>query len=255
MKKLSTRFFTLIAMLTFLGLAYPLRTSGQGIEVVPTPLYRFEVSYWDGGHLLTGYYQEGPANGYSYDPIPYPSVDGLGIYVPPPGYVPGANSGLVPLHRWTVIQDGWRTHYYYSTYYTEQPSDRYYNGIAGYVYPPGTESIFVPGTIQGVFPLHQLSVFYSSDLGFWNGYGGFAVPGNQYFELPPDRSGRSSYGYQGIICALPPANNSLYAKPFGPSGGGGSGGENSGCNPPSSSLNACQHNGGWWDYDLCQCQY
>lgn len=251
MKKLSARFFILIAMLTFLCLASP-QASGQSIEVVPTPLYRFEVSESDGGHLLTGYYQEGPANGYSYDPITYPNVDGLGIYMPPSGYVPVENSGLVPLHRWTVIQNGWRTHYYYSTYYTEQPSDRYYNGIAGYVYPPGTQNIFVFGTSQGFFPLHQLSVFYSQDLGFWNGYGGFVFPGNQYFESPPD----SSYGYQGIICALPPANNSLYVKAFVlSSGGSGGGGENSGCNPPSSSLNACQHNGGWWDYDLCQCQY
>jgi len=27
------------------------------------------------------------------------------------------------------------------------------------------------------------------------------------------------------------------------------------CNPSSGDLNACQRNGGWWDYDVCYCAY
>jgi hypothetical protein len=273
MKKKFAHFFVFITLLMIFGFAASPRASGQTVSVAPTALYRFEVSYWDGGHLLTGIYQEGPANGYSFDPINYPSFDGLGIYVPPPGYTPDPSSGLVPLHRWTVIQNGWRTHYYYSTYYTQQPPDRFYNGIAGWVFPPGTTYFFNPAFVQQYFALHQLSVFYSTDLGFWNGYGGDVYPGNGYFEPAPDRPGKSPYVYQGIICALPPTAvdpqfpqpppvggvGSVYAVTFfppppppPPPPGGGSGGS---CNASQTMRNACAHLGGWWDDESCSCQY
>jgi hypothetical protein len=252
MKRTLVRLCLLAALPIIIGLAIAPKTAAQNVLVNPTPLYRFEVSYWDGGHLLTGVYLEGPANGYTYDPIPYPRIDGLGIYVPPPGYtpLPGSFPGtqLVPLHRWTVIEDGWRTHYYYSTYYTDQPANRYYNGIAGWVFPPNTSQAVVPGALP--INLYPLSVFYSSDLGFWNGAA--SIP---EVDFPPNREGRDPYHFQGLICYLPPmdAAGALTAV-FAPPGGGG-GNNNGDCNPPSSSLNACQHNGGWWNYDTCQCEY
>jgi hypothetical protein len=257
MRKLSTRFFAAVVLLVLVGISFSGRASAQTVLVGPTPLYRFEVSYWDGGHLLTGIYLEGPANGYTYDPITYPSVDGLGIYVPPPGYVPVRSSflanQLVPLYRWTVIQDGWRTHYYYSTYYTDQPPDRIFNGVAGWVFPVNVFETIVPGALPiGLYPL---SVYYSTDLGFWNGSG--VPPGPN--EPPPNRPGKEPYYLQneGLICNLPPASlGTFLAVPFEPPGGGGNpGGNNGDCNPPSSSVNACQHNGGWWNYDTCECEY
>jgi hypothetical protein len=258
MKKLSTHFFAAIALLVLVGFAFSQQANAQIVQVAPTPLYRFEVSYWDGGHLLTGVYLEGPANGYSYDPIPFPSNDGLGIYVPPPGYepLPGFFPGapLVPLYRWTVIEDGWRTHYYYSIYYTDQPSNRYFNGIAGWVFQPNVTQATLGGFGPGQVPLYPLSVWYSSDLGFWNGYGG--VP--ESADPPPNREGRSPYGFQGWICRLPPMSEAgILAVPFAPpgGGGGGGGGNNGDCNPPQSTLNACQHNGGWWNYEGCYCEY
>src|SRR3954451_11928489 len=200
MKTKLKRLVFYLTLVAIFGVAAPPQVGGQSSPVIvqPTRVYRFEVSYWDGGHLLTGIYSEGPANNYTFEPASI-SVQGfgyLGMYVPPPGYTPDPSSGLIPLHRWTVIQDGWRTYYYYSVYYSNPGSDYHYNGIAGWVFPPQTT--------QSRFglPLTQLSVFYSQDLGFWNGYGGI---GFGYVEQPPNRPGKRSYVYQGVIAALPPA--------------------------------------------------
>jgi len=243
------------------GVASVPLASGQAgqIAVQPTALYRFEVSYWDGGHLLTSNYQEGTANGYTFDPFNYPTFDGLGIYVPPSGYTPAPSTGLVALHRWTVIQGGWRTYFYYSTYYASHGSDYHYNGIAGWVFTPGRTSITNPAFVQPL-PLHQLSVWYSQDLGFWNGYGTY--PGN-YVEPPPNRSGKNPYYDQGVIAALPPACvdpqfpqppppggvGCVYAMPFNPPPPPPT------CNASQSTKNKCAQLGGWWDDETCSCQY
>jgi hypothetical protein len=262
MRKNFTRFVLTILFTTF-AFAGGLRASGQTAHVLPTTLYRFEVSPFDGGHLLTGHFEEGPANSYTYDPIARDGLYALGIYVPPFGYTPDPSSGLVPLYRWTVIQDGWRTHYYYSTYYTQQPADRYFNGIAGYVFPPGTTSRFGIG-------LQQLSVYYSTDLGFWNGLGS---PGYGFVESPPNRPYRSPYVDQGIIAACPPAvwdptlepnigpptgtpwDVIFYAPGSAPGSGGDDGGTPPSCQPSSGQMNACTRFGGTWDYESCSCQY
>jgi hypothetical protein len=270
MKKLFARLFLYLALLTICGVAVTPCASGQTVSVEPTAIYRFRVSYWDGGTLLTGFFNEGTANGYSFDQEIFAPGDGaLGMYVPPPGYLPDPAAGLVPLHRWTVIQNGWRTHYYYSTYYASHGSDYYYNGIAGWVYPPGT-------TVSPRFglPLHQLTIFYSQDLGFW--YGGSDYPNSNFVEPPPAHSSEQrDYFYQGLIAALPPK---ILDPQFPPTpnpfqfptiwavqfhapdappgdGGGGSGGNSNSCNPSSGTVNACQHNGGLWDYDTCTCEY
>jgi len=64
-------------------------------------------------------------------------------------------SGQVPLYRWST-----RKGFYYSTYYTAHSGDDYvYGGIAGYVWPAGSN--------QG-YPLYQ---FYSQEYGhFYTNY-------------------------------------------------------------------------------------
>jgi hypothetical protein len=261
MKKNFARLFISLALFTIFGVAAAPRASGQQnpVFVVPTPFYRFQVSYWDGGHLLTGYFGEGTANNYTYDPINYPTSDGLGIYVPPSGYTPDPASGLVPLHRWAVIQNGWRTYFYYSTYYASYGGDYHYNGIAGYVFAPGRTSTINPFSGQSL-PLHQLSVWYSQDLGFWNGYGSYGY--SSYVEPPPNRSGKQPYYDQGIIAALPPGcpqpnpPGSIGCGPYTirfdpppPPPPPGS------CNTPQFIKNKCVQQGGWWDDETCECQY
>jgi hypothetical protein len=267
-KKKFVRPFFYLALFTIFGVASAPRASGQtGPQFVgPTTLYRFQVSYWDGGHLLTGWYSEGPANNYTYDPMNSPFLNGLGIYLPPAGYTPDPASGLVPLHRWLVIEDGWRTYFYYSTGYIDTTGTNYhYQGITGYVYPPGmTQS---PSGLE----LYQLSVFYSQDLGYWNGFGGGGGNNFNFTEDPPNRPGKLPYVYHGSACSMPfsfynpqfppspnPGQPSIgmvlfYPPPPPPSGGGGSGGGS--CTPPQGAVGACQHNGGWWDYESCQCEY
>ena len=260
MKKRFAHLFAFSAALILMGPWMTARVSAQDCAI-PSTFYRFVVSPYDGGHLLTGYYPEGPANGYPWDGgLVNPGSAWLGIYFHPNnGNVPDPASGLVPLYRWTVIQDGWRTHYYYSTYYTQQPSDRYFNGIAGYVFPPSQTNYLGIG-------LRPLAIWYSSQRGFWYGYESVPAGNPGFQEQPP----HWSYNYQGVIANLPPAvwdyqfpPSPSTGPPIGssvwticfvqPSGGGGGGGGE--CNVPQSTVNACQHNGGWWDYDVCQCQY
>ena len=269
MKKNFLRLLLCLSLFTIFESATASRAGAQTVPqiVQPTTLFRFAVSPWDGGHLLTGWHTEGPANGYTSDPISAPGA-GLGIYLPPAGWTPAPGSGLVPLHRWLVIQDGWRTYFYYSTGYVDLTgTDYHYQGIAGYVFPPGMTQ-----TPSG-YPLHQLSVFYSQDLGYWNGYGAI---GYGFVESPPSHSSyQANYIYHGIACAMPAAlynpqisfppfytfNPSvldvLFYPPAPPPGGNGEGdgGSASGCTTPQGAAGACQHNGGWWDYETCTCEY
>lgn len=268
MKKFA-RLFVYLTLFTVFGVASAPRASAQTepVFVRPTALYRFQVSYSDGGHLLTTNYQEGAANNYSFDPFYYPTFDGLGIYVPPSGYTPDPAAQLRPLYRWLVVQNGWRVYYYYSTYYASHGSGYYYQGIVGYVYQPGRTSFFHPAFTQPL-PLHQLSVYYSQDLGFWNGYGSYGY--SSYVEPPPNRSGKRPYYNQGIIAALPPAcDDPQFPQPPPPG--------SIGCGPyvvrfdpppppppppPPGSCTAspamkskCVQFGGWWDEESCSCQY
>ena len=101
----------------------------------------------------------------------------MGIYVPPSGYTPDPSSGLVPLHRWLVIQDGWRNYYYYSTVLSFHGSDYHYQGIQGYVFPTGTTQF------RG-FELTKMSSWYSQSHGYWNGTG-VPVADAGFFIEPP----------------------------------------------------------------------
>ena len=141
MLKNFTRLFFYLTLFTVFGVIYftPRRSTNRSIGVVPTALYRFQISYWDGGHLLTHFYNEGAANGHPDDTFIHPVLNcPMGIYRPPDGYTPDPSTGLVRLHRWRVVQSGWRVYYYYSTYFSQHGSDYHYEGVAGWVFPPGT---------------------------------------------------------------------------------------------------------------------
>ncbi len=265
MKKNFVRCFHYLALIVLFAVAASLQANGQSnpVSVTPTTLYRFLISSSDGGYLLTGIYQEGVANNYFFQgPIFAPGDGPLGLYIPPSGYTPAPASGLVPLHRWLVIQDGWRNYYYFSTFYSTQGSDYHYQGIAGYVFPPGTTShqftgIDGNGQANVTVSLHQLSVFYSQNYGYWNGYG---ASGFGFVESPPN----GTYAYHGNLCAvinaldntqnpLPPSSvphvwDVLFYPPPPP--------------PPPPPCDAsqaikakCAQLGGWWDDETCSCQY
>jgi hypothetical protein len=264
MKKSLTRLFCCIVLLTGLITLLPESSKGQSaqpVTVKPTEIYRFVVSYNDGGFLLTGIFQEGVANNYSPPDLPLRANRSIfayaGMYIPPSGYTPDPAVGLVPLHRWTVIQNGWRTHYYYSTYYTQQPPDRYYNGIAGYVFPPGTT------TFRGM-ELTQMSVWYSQSYGFWNGTGVSPADAGYFIEQPPN----GSFVFQGDICAMPGAEvGTRYPPPpnqqpptifdvtFYPPPPPPPPPPPGSCNVSQATRNACAHNGGWWNDETCSCEY
>jgi hypothetical protein len=254
MNKLFTRLFFSLALLTGLFTLMPASSQGQSTQPVivrPTEIYRFVISFSDGGYLLTGNFQEGVANGYTPEQLPLRANRGnfaySGLYMPPPGYTPDPSVGLVPLHRWLVIQSGWRNYYYYSTYYSALGGDYHYQGIAGYVFPPGT------ATFRGQ-PLSQMSTWYSQLYGYWNGVG--VIPGDAgfYIEPPP----HSSYAFHGAICAMPGAVTGtryppspfvptifdvfFYPPPPPPS-----------CNPTQEQ--ACYDNGGNWNSTNCTCSY
>ena len=263
MVKNFTRLFLYLTLLTVLGVisAHDARAQTDPIIVQPTAIYRFQISYWDGGHLLTHVFNEGAANGHTFDPFNQPNFDGLGIYRPPDGYTADPSTGLVRLHRWRVVQSGWRVYYYYSTYFAEHGSDYHYEGVAGWVFPPGTLSTFQP--FIGELPLHQLSIWYSTDLGFWYGYGVF--PFN--YEQPPNRPGKNDYLPQGIIASLPPT---CIDPQFGPTPGGGVCFYGMRFNPPpapppppppgtcsasQATKSKCAQLGGSWSDETCTCEY
>src|SRR5262245_50751262 len=203
MKNRFMRLFICLALFACVAVVASPPVGGQSGAVIvqPTRVYRFIMSQSEKGVLLTGIFSEGVANGFAFDlvAINFAAAGYLGMYVPPPGYTPDPSSGLVPLHRWTVMEHG-RAYCYFSTYFTSYGINYYYNGIAGWVFPPGTTQVNINGL--ATVELHQLSVFYSQDVGYWYGYGG--TPGFNYVEQPPpiDNDFRP-YAYHGNAAALP----------------------------------------------------
>ena len=145
------------------------------IEVSSVYLYRFKISPSNLGYLLTPIYNEGAGHGYSFDRTI------ASIYPIIGGYSPDPSAGLVPLHQWTVIQNG-RAYTYYSTQYGNYGSNYHYDGSRGYVFPPGS------GTVG------EIRSYYSSSKGFF--HGGVFVPG----DLPVQNAG---YNYQGVVASTP----------------------------------------------------
>jgi hypothetical protein len=199
-KKSFVRIFCCIVLLTGLLNISPVTSKGQSpqpVTVRPTEIYRFMVSFSDGGFLLTGNFQEGVNSGYLSEALAMRMNRGnfisMGIYVPPNGYTPDPSSGLVPLHRWLVIQDGWRNYYYYSTVLSFHGSDYHYQGIQGYVFPAGTTHF------RG-HELTKMSSWYSQDHGYWNGTGIPGADAGFFIELPPNHL--SGYVFQGQVCSV-----------------------------------------------------
>lgn len=262
MKKSLVRLFCCIVLLTGLITLMPESSKGQSSQPVivrPTELYRFTISFSDGGYLLTGSWAEGLAWGFTPDPIPVRGsrTGNLGIYLPPPGYTPDPASGLVPLHRWLVIQDGWRNYFYYSTYFSNLGGDYHYHGIQGYVFPPGQ------ATFRG-FPLSQLSSFYSQSYGYWNGGGALPDDVGFFIEQPP----HASFVFHGKVCAMtgaavgtrfpPPPGQpgpTIFDVFFFPPAPPPPPPPPSSCNASQTMINRCAQLGGWWDNETCRCEY
>jgi hypothetical protein len=178
----------LVLLLSGFALPRPAVGQQQPVWVFPQELYRFLISPNDLGYSLSALYQESIRDGFYYDGI-------VGsIYRPPAGYTPDPASGLVPLHRWIIVEDGWRVYTHHTTYPLTPPRNYTYGGILGYVFPPTTTShTFESGVTAS---LTQMSMWYSQDYGVFNGRG---APGYGSYELPPHRS----FVYQGVIAAMP----------------------------------------------------
>jgi Putative metal-binding motif len=179
----------LVLLLSGLTLPRPAVGQQQPIWVSPQELYRFLISPSDLGYSLSALYQESLRDGFYYNGI-------VGsIYRPPAGYTPDPASGLVPLHRWIIVEGGWRVYTHHTTYPLTPPSNYTYGGILGYVFPPTTTShTFDSGVTAS---LTQMSMWYSQSYGVFNGRG---APGYGSYEFPPN----SSFAYQGVIAAMPP---------------------------------------------------
>lgn len=235
-----------LCLLVLTGLSMALPILGQSpVSVAPQELYRFRISNTDLGYSLSALYAQSLQDGLIYD-----GVVGS-IYRPPTGYTPDPASGLVPLYRWTVVENGWRVYTYHSIYYAAHPSNYTYNGILGYVFPPATAQSAARGL---------LSQWYSQSYGVFNGRG---APGYLGFEYPP----HSSFVYQGSIAAMglavsgtrpdfctDPAtsiycvdpfitnlNVTFYPPPPAPT-----------CNP--NQRQSCLDNGGTWNASTCTCR-
>lgn len=102
------RFTTLFLAFALLAVILPLTVlqanaqfqSPSYTEVNPTQLYRFRIPGGNLGYILTTEWTEGTRNNFIYQKIMG------GVYVPPSGYTPDPASGLVPLYRWNVLQNG-----------------------------------------------------------------------------------------------------------------------------------------------------
>jgi hypothetical protein len=263
MKRILVRLFCTIALFAGFVSLIPTGVQGQAPQqaiVQPTELYRFNVSASDGGFLLTGSWQEGLAWGYNQPLAPMQMNRGnfawMGIYVPPgPGWTPDPSAGLVPLHRWLVIQDGWRNYYYYSTFFSQHGSDYYYHGIQGYVLPANQT------TFRGT-PVTKLSSWYSQSYGYWNGTGAPVADAGFFIELPP----HSSYAFHGTICTVPGAITStrfptppvfptnwdvVFFAPQPPPPPP----PPPPCSASQSLINKCYQLGGMWNSEGCYCEY
>ena len=167
---------------------------GQGpLFLPPHELYKFHMGSTN-GYYYTPWYSQGAAY-YSYQgPIGSGASTGTtaGIYPnPQQGYTPDPASGLLPLYQFTVIQ-GFRSYIHFSLSSSGQGSGYYFNGIAGYVYPPST-------TVDPLFgmPTVKVSAWYSQSRGYWYG---LKEPADGIYEHPPAGQG---YQFHGVPFRLP----------------------------------------------------
>jgi hypothetical protein len=152
-------------------------------------------------------------------------------------------------------------YYYYSTYFAQLGSDYHYEGVAGWVFPPGIQRIPTNGA-----PLAPLAIWYSTDLGYWYEFRIFL---DQTAEFPPNRSGKNNYVPQGQIASLPPACINpqfpsqvapgaeclTYVVPFNPPPPPPPPPPPGSCNAGAGIKGKCGQLGGTWDDESCTCQY
>jgi hypothetical protein len=265
MRNFVLRFLMCLVLLPLLSIALGQAAQGQSsgpIAVSPTALYRFRISDTDRGYFYTPSYQQGINAGYIFEG---PMDDGtgaiMGIYAVGEGYTPDPASGLTPLYQWTVIQNGWRTYSYLSTYLsTTLGPDYHFNGIRGYVYPfnVNTHTYHFGGQPEVSVTLGKLSAWYSQTFGYW--YGGGMNGSGYTLEPAPD----GSYQNHGPVCSMPKAVTGtapfpcqqcgiqqfhgydvLFYPPASP--------PPSSCDPAQ--AQACFDGGGSWDSNNCTCNY
>lgn len=180
-------------VLTLVGTIAPGMARGQNPQFIPPhELYKFHMGSTN-GYFYTPWYSQGAAY-YSYHgPIGSgPSTGTTAAIYPNPqqGYTPDPAAGLLPLYQFTVIE-GFRSYIHLSLYSYGQGSNYYFNGIAGYVYPPST-------TVDSFgMPTVKVSAWYSQSRGYWYGIN---EPADGIYEHPP-----SGWGYQfhGVPFRLP----------------------------------------------------
>jgi hypothetical protein len=174
------RALLLIVLLSAVGLAQ------AQIFVPPVELYRFRVSNTNLGYMLTPYYSEGVNNGYAYEgPVGF-------IYIPSVSGAVPVNSGLLPVHKWRVVQNG-RVYFRYSMAYTSQGSGYTYQGILGYMYAPSLNSVTLQTPLgTDTYSIYKVRSCYSQSYGYYHGKlwppGIIGVPPYYTFEMPPTSS-------------------------------------------------------------------
>lgn len=133
--------------------------------VFPVELYRFAKPGAEGGYLLTPYYSEGVAANWLFQGtagfIYVPQLSGF-PNIPSPTPV---NPGLLPVHRWQVIESG-RPYFFYSLVFRETGPGYTYQGIIGYMYSGSQDFATVPGS--GQFPLYKVKSCFSSTQGYFH---------------------------------------------------------------------------------------
>lgn len=197
-KQIKLNFVTFLCA-AVLVLAAAAASFAQSVFVYPTQLYRFRISNSNLGYLLTQSYAEGVSHGYVFE------GEVGAVYNPPPGYVP-ATPDLVPIHQWTIIQSG-RAYTYYSYVYFNAPPNYHYDGVRGYMFAPGLQSVnlsIIPNQPPTTRLLYKLTAYYSTSKGYWFGKATPLAtnPISYTLESPP---GGVGFAYQGITASYLPS--------------------------------------------------
>jgi hypothetical protein len=158
------------------------------IQVQPIELYKFIVNNNNStvSVFLTPSYNEGISKGYTYQ-----KVVGY-VFVAPQGLVPAPGSGLNPVHRWKVLQNG-RTYYYYTQTFSSQGAGYTYAGTPFYMFNSALTTATLSSPLpQLTFPLHRVSRCYSQSVGFWYGsvtpFNTNVNPFIYTIEIPPNNN-------------------------------------------------------------------
>lgn len=195
--------FSAVCLFTLLlgsvELTSPSTAVAQPVDIEPITFHRFRVSNHNRGYLLTHNYNEGAYAGFVYDPWPSPAFTSDYVEIVPspgPGYTLQPGQYVMPLHRWRVTESG-RTYYYYSLWYSQHGSNYFYDGIAGYAFPPSYNG-------ENGMHFHELYIYYSQRYGYW-----YSLHRPEYWhyqttlgQFPDGDVYNTSYRYHGVTAKL-----------------------------------------------------